>query len=155
MCPLRRVDGEQAGPKALGLLVPPSKRTFVIIRPRSLDIDLVLVRSDGSDVFFDMTLDEAHAAAQMTFRALQAATPEAIQAVPAPEGSIYRLRVTLGSFCFLACSRIPGQPYVPATVSSAEALVQQLAGILCPSADIVQEVYFNTRHLTTETSRSN
>ncbi len=30
----RRVEGEEAGPDALGILVPPGKRTFVILRPR-------------------------------------------------------------------------------------------------------------------------
>ncbi len=47
MCPFRRVEGEQAGPSALGVLVPPSHRTVLILRPRTLTWDLVLAQAGG------------------------------------------------------------------------------------------------------------
>jgi hypothetical protein len=31
MCPLRRVEDDRAGPSALGILVPPGRRTFLIV----------------------------------------------------------------------------------------------------------------------------
>ena len=37
----RRVEGSQAGPSALGILVPPGARTLVILRPRALEWDLL------------------------------------------------------------------------------------------------------------------
>ena len=37
------VDGERAGPAALGVLAPPAARTLLILRPRALPWDLVLV----------------------------------------------------------------------------------------------------------------
>ena len=57
MSHFRRVDDERAGSAALGILVPPSRRTFVILRPRSLEWDLPLIRADGA--FHDMSREEA------------------------------------------------------------------------------------------------
>src|SRR5713101_6464754 len=44
--PFRQVEASGAGPEALGLLLPPGRRTLVLLRPRSLDWDLVPVRPD-------------------------------------------------------------------------------------------------------------
>lgn len=57
-----RVEADRAGPDALGILVPPSRQTFLILRARNLPTDLVLTRDD--DTFQVLTHDEASAAAQ-------------------------------------------------------------------------------------------
>ena len=41
MAPFRHVEGNQAGPNALGILLPPGRRTLVVVRPRSLAWDLI------------------------------------------------------------------------------------------------------------------
>ena len=64
MCALRRVEGDRAGPDALGILVPPARRTFVILRPRALPWDLLLLRDPEAEAFRELGRDEAHAAAR-------------------------------------------------------------------------------------------
>jgi hypothetical protein len=144
----RRVEGEQAGPAALGILVPPSRRTFVILRPRALPWDLVLCREDGPSSFRELAHDEASAAAQGLFRSLRewaAGGPGAVEVVADEEGC--RLRVCIGPFVLVACRRLPGQPYSALVSPEAEAhgAAKRLAAVLCPAAGIDQEVYFNTR----------
>src|ERR1700683_1556260 len=70
MCPFRRVEGEQAGPSALGVLVPPSRRTVLILRPRTLGWDLVLAQPSGG--FREMNREEAEHAAHQVAAALEA-----------------------------------------------------------------------------------
>ena len=49
MSVFRRVDDDRAGPAAMGILVPPGRRTFLILRPRALAWDLILLRrAEGS-----------------------------------------------------------------------------------------------------------
>jgi hypothetical protein len=152
MCPLRRVEDDSAGPTALGLLVPPARRTFLILRPRSLDWDLVLLRRADGTQFQDMARDEAHAAAMRLFRLAQewAAGGEGhIEEKVDPQGNGFFLQVRVGPFAFLVCWRRPGQPYLPAAFADREAARQaagQLRPILCPPADVEQECYFNTRN---------
>lgn len=156
MCPLRRVDDEQAGPAAVGLLVPPSRRTFVILRPRALEWDLLLVRGPDSEAFLEMSLDEAHAAAQMLFRALREWGGGGAGHIDVVEPE-WQLRASVGSFCLLACRREPGQPYRPQTfadAAAAQAAAAELARILCPPPEIEQEIYFNTRHFSRDTHSS-
>jgi hypothetical protein len=147
---LRRVTDKRAGPKALGILVPPGRRTFLILRPRSLPWDLVAARADGA--FREMSREEADAAAADLARALDdcaAGGPGAVDSVGAPDGRAYWLRVRVGAFALLACPRDPGRPYRPALFEGAEAAraaADQLAAVLCPPAGAPQELYFNTRH---------
>src|SRR4051794_38728939 len=99
MCPLRRVDDDRAGPAALGILVPPGRRTFLILRPRALSWDLLLVRGAEGPAFLDMSRDEAAAAGQGVYRALRewaAGGPGAVEVVPAPEGRGAWLRARVG-----------------------------------------------------------
>jgi hypothetical protein len=147
---LRRVTDKRAGPKALGVLVPPGRRTFLILRPRSLACDLIAVRADGA--FREMSREEADEAAADLGRALDACAaggPGAVETVGAPDCRGYWLRVRVGAFALLACPRDPGRPYRPAVFDGAEAAraaADQVAAILCPPAGVAQELYFNTRH---------
>jgi hypothetical protein len=142
------VDGEQAGPAAVGVLVPPSRRTFVILRPRALEWDLLLVRDADSEAGLEMSLDEAHAAAQMLYRALRewgAGGAGGIEVVQAR----WELRVTVGNFRLVVCRREPGRPYRPhafADAAAAHAAAERLTHTLCPPPGVEQEIYFNTRH---------
>jgi hypothetical protein len=146
---LRRVTDRRAGPAALGILVPPAPRTFLILRPRSLAWDLVLVRADGA--FREMGRDEADAAATQLGRALDewcAGGPGAVEVADAPGAGCW-LRVGVGPLTLVACPRDPGRPYRPAVFADAEAAraaAGQLAAVLCPPAGAAGELYFNTRH---------
>ncbi|MFO0841993.1 MAG: hypothetical protein U0797_06270 [Gemmataceae bacterium] len=134
----RRVEGEQAGPAALGILIPPAKRTFVILRPRALPWDAVLCRGPDDLAFADLAHDEASAAAQGLYRALRAgAVVEALG-----DG---RLRVVAGGFALLVCPRLPGQSYAALVCCDGETASarERLAAVVCPAGE--QEVYFNTR----------
>jgi hypothetical protein len=146
----RRVEGEQAGPTALGILVPPSRRTFVIVRPRSLPWDLLLCRSAEDLSFRELGHDEASAAALSLYRALgawSAGGPGCVEAIASGEGAGRRLRVTIGPFVLVACRRVPGQPYTALGCGEDEAsqVRQDLAELLCPGEGVEREVYFNTR----------
>jgi hypothetical protein len=143
----RRVEGEQAGPDALGILIPPSRRTFVILRPRGLPWDLLLAR--GEDLKFrELSHDEASAAAQGLFRALRdwaGGGGGAIDVQAGPDGFLLVARI--GPFLLLVCVRRPGQPYAALVCPEADAraAAERLAGVLCPPGQAEQEVYFNTR----------
>lgn len=130
----RKVEGESAGPEALGILIPPAKRTFVILRPRALPWDAVLCRGPDDLTFADLAHDEASAAAQGLYRALRAGA----RVDHFDDG---RLLVLAGAFALIVCPRLPGQPYTPLVCADAEA--GRFAAVVCPAGE--QEVYFNTR----------
>jgi hypothetical protein len=142
----RRVEGEQAGSGALGILVPPARRTFVILRPRALPLDLVLLREGGDTAFRELAHDEASAAAQALWRALRDGAV-AVEVRAESEGPICRLVAEVGPFALVACLRQPGQPYRPFAGAEAEArhLGAALATVLAPPEGGEQELYFNTR----------
>jgi hypothetical protein len=154
MSAFRRVNDDQAGPAALGLLIPPGRRTLLILRPRSLAWDLLIVHSDRrtgpTTTFREFGRAEAEAAGEGLFLALEkwnGGGPGEIQVVPAGEG--YHVRVQVGIFPLLACPREPGKPYRPLVLprrEEAEQAAGALRGVLCPSGGTVQEVYFNQRH---------
>src|SRR5438309_393958 len=96
----RRVEADQAGPAALGILVPPSKRTFVILRPRSLAWDLVLLRPGEELAFRDLAHDEASAAAQALYRLLRewaCGGAGGLDAAPHPGGEGFVVRAAVGT----------------------------------------------------------
>jgi hypothetical protein len=138
MAAFRRVEAERAGPDALGILVPPARRTFIILRPRALPWDLLLCRGADDLTFRDLAHDEASAAAQGLFRALREA-PARVEVVADA------VRVLAGAFALVACPRQPGRPYAPLAGASAEAVARLLAA-LCPPPGEEREVYFNMRH---------
>lgn len=137
----RRVDPEHAGPQALGILVPPGKRTFVILRPRALPVDVVLCREANDLTFAQLTHDEASAAAQGLFRALREWSAGGSGTIAA-EHTCWHVQV--GTFSLVVCSRVPGQPYAPLAPNDA-ALPAQLEAVLHPPAGREQELYFNVR----------
>ena len=132
-----RVEAEQAGPTALGILIPPARRTFVILRPRSMAFDLLLCRAADDPTFHPLTHDEASAAAQSLYRGLR----DGLAVIEARD----HLLVHVGPMSFVACPRVEGQPYTPLAldVGEAEPLAVQLRVFLCPAGE--QQVYFNTR----------
>jgi hypothetical protein len=144
----RRVDADQATASALGILVPPQRRTFVILRPRALPWDLLLLRDGAATAFRDLAHDEASAAAQALYRALRdwaADGTGSVEVVPQADGCW--LRASVGPFALLACPRVPGQPYQPLLCAEADAPahVAALLAVLRPGEGSEQELYFNTR----------
>jgi hypothetical protein len=147
----RRVAGAKAGPTALGILIPPGQRTVVLVRPRALDWDLLLLKP-GGDGFWEMTRGDAAAMVQKVHQALQecaAGDSGKIELVPRAEGAGYLVRVFVPPFTWLVCGRRPGQAYRPvafADEQEAQTVADRLAEILCPGTPQEQEIYFNTLH---------
>ncbi len=151
MAAFRRVDASQAGPTALGILIPPSRRTFLILRPRSLPFDLLCLQQPDATRFRELAHDEATAAAHQLYAGLRewAAGGTEIEIVARPTDDGHWLRVQIGPLYLIACARQPGKPYEPlrfANQQAAQQAVSQLAALLQPSAGTEQELYFNTRH---------
>ena len=153
---LRRVDARQAGPAALGILLPPGPRTVLILRPRALPWDLLLVRcgagSETGTPFLHLEPEEGRAMAEGLLRALErwaAGGTGSVEAAFAADGAGYWVQAEVGSFPLVACERRPGQPYRPAafaTPEEAEGAAAALAAALCPGGDMGLEVYLNARH---------
>jgi hypothetical protein len=156
MCPLRRVEDRKAGPSALGILVPPGRRTFLILRPRALAWDLLLLRPASVRTFRELAHAEADPLAHELFNALGQWAESAsghVEEVACPDGGGYWVRVHVGPFALLTCGRQPGKPYQPLTfpdVETALSAAAQLRRILRPPANVVQEVYLNTAHFQQE-----
>jgi hypothetical protein len=152
MSAFRRVEGREAGPAALGVLAPPGRRTHLILRPRALPWDLVLLRPADASVFREMDRDEATATAEELVGALEAWAGGALGSVEtaaAPRGPGFWLHVRAGLFSLLLCPRAPGRPYEAerfADEDAARAAAADLTPILQPPPGAQQELYFNTRH---------
>jgi len=152
MAAFRRVFGDRAGPDALGILVPPGRRTVVVVRPRALPWDLLLI-GPGEDMirFRDFALEEAEAAAETIGRALDEWSTGGrgeIQTALAPGAPGFCVQVVVGTFRLIACPRAAGQAYCPmvfATMEEATQAALAMTGVLCPAPGARQEVYFNTR----------
>ena len=115
-----RVNGDQAGPAALGILMPPGRRTLLIVRPRALAWDLLVVRSSPktgpTTTFRDFGREEAEAASEGLLLALEAwaaGGPGRIEAQATGAGDGWQVRAAVGVFPLLACPREPGRPYTP------------------------------------------
>jgi hypothetical protein len=156
MCPLRRVEDHQAGSSALGILVPPSRRTFVILRPRSLSWDLLLLQPNSLNTFRELPRAEADRLAHELYQALRHWSEGAsghVEEIACPDECGFWVRVRIGSFALLACGRQPGQPYRPLTFPDADTALTaalQLRAVLRPAEHIEQEVYLNTLHFQQE-----
>jgi hypothetical protein len=156
MCPLRRVEGHRASPSALGILTPPGQRTFLILRPRALSWDLLLLRPGSASAFRELPHAEANRLADELLHALLQWSEGAsghVEEIACPEESGFWVRVRVGPFALLACGRQPGRPYQPMTFPDAEtalAAAVQLRGVLRPAASVDQEVYLNTHHFQQE-----
>ena len=150
MSGLQLVPDERAGSAALGILVPPGTPTILIVRPRSLSWDLLLVQGMAGTAFRQMDRIEALSAARSFFEALQKWShggPGHVGAVASAGGHL--VWVDVEEFCLVACERLPGRPYRPtvfAKEEEAQRAAARVAAILHPAPDSTQEVYFNTRH---------
>jgi hypothetical protein len=154
MCPLRRVEDHHAGPSALGILVPPGRRTFLIVRPRSLPWDLLLLRPDSATAFHELYREQAGRVAEALYEELAnwpANAANRVEEIACPDERGFWVRVRVGPFLLVACGRQAGQPYQALVFPDGEAArsaAGQLHGVLCPSEGIEQEVYLNTCHFT-------
>lgn len=149
--PLCRVPDDQAGPAALGILLPPGSRTVLIVRPRSLQWDLLLVRGVSGLDFRELDADEAVGVAEAFLRALEAWNAGGVGQVAAAASSQggFLVWLDVDEFTLVLCGRLPGQPYRPLTFaveSEAREAAGRLSQVLHPPTGVVQEVYLNTRH---------
>jgi hypothetical protein len=155
MSSLRLVADDRAGPSAIGILAPPARRTILIVRPRSLPFDLLVLAESGGTAFREFEREQAGRAAEALFDTLadwSASNPLRVECTPtagtaSPDS--FQLRVHVGPFHLLACDRRPGQPYVAlafADLAAARATADRLTRLLCPPPGNDQEVYLNTRN---------
>lgn len=154
MSSFRRVQGSEASPNALGILIPPGHRTLVILRPRALDVDLVLTHSlaDSPGVFRfrEIASIEGNLMARQVHRALEEwarGGPGMVEVVPLTEPRGWRVRVEIGALNWAVCPRVPGQPYRAMTFTAEDealALAGQLAQVLGPSWEGDRQLYLNT-----------
>jgi hypothetical protein len=150
----RRVEASRAGPKALGILIPPGQTTFVILRPRALEWDLLPIRFDRGieSGFCIFARDEAAAVARQVPRALEGGASDqesSVQIVANPGGNGYLVWVPLLDVMWMLCLRVPGRPYEPVVFSgraAAQNAIDRLVPYLWPSASACQEYYFNTQN---------
>ena len=111
---MRRVFGNRAGPTAIGILVPPGARTAVVVRPRSLPWDLLVVELEDAVVrFCEFGRGEAEAIAEELGRALDAGDASASDVAgiaPAPGAPGHCVRVEVGRFRLVAdlCEGVRG-----------------------------------------------
>jgi hypothetical protein len=154
--PFRRVESRQAGPTALGILVPHGPRTLVVLRPRGLSCDLLPARWDGSPstppTFCTFGRDEAATTARRLQLSLEESVRDGVNPVQTagdPRGDNHQVWVRTGEFVWIVCHRAPGQEYRPALFGDAEEarrLAEQLTPVFWPTADAGQEYYFNTQY---------
>jgi hypothetical protein len=152
----RYVESDQAGPDALGILVPPGRRTLVILRPRRLDCDLLVLdptrASPSGAAFWDVGPQEAIDMAQQLRHALEegaACGAIRVEAVASATGEGYRVLAAVAPFTLIACLRRAGQAYQPlsvATVAEAQRQAERIAALLCPTGAQRPELYFNTKN---------
>jgi hypothetical protein len=152
MSALRRIDGSSAGPAALGILLPPGRRTLLVLRPRSLPVDLLLLRDADATEFRDMSRVEGERTGRAFLDMLGewlAGGPGSVEAVALDGGAGHVVRAVIGSLPFVACARAPGRPYQPEVLTdadSADILAARLAAALRPPPGRELEVYVNLRH---------
>jgi hypothetical protein len=151
MAAFRLVSAEQAGPDALGILTPPGRRTVLILRPRALPWDLVLVqrsRQGPTTTFREFSREESEAATETLLQSLETCGGR-VSVAPVPDSDGYHVRAEIATIPLIACSREPGQPYCPLVLAhreEAENAAAALRDVLCPAEDAGQELYFNRRH---------
>ena len=150
----RRVDAQRAGPSALGILVPPGRKTVVILRPRGLEWDLLPARWAGDAAlppeFCDFGRDEAAGVARRFQQALEATLrvgTNPVETIGDPAGHDFQVWVRAGDYVWILCRRTPGQPYLPLIFASheeAQSAGRRIEPFFHPGAD--QEYYFNTQN---------
>jgi hypothetical protein len=157
MSVLRHVDGSLAGPAALGILLPPGPRTLLVLRPRSLSVDLLLLRTAEATEFRDLTRVEGERVGRDLLDMLGAwlaGGAGSVEAVALDGGAGHVVRAVIGSLPFVACARAPGRPYQPEVLTdgdSADVLAARLAAALRPPPGHELEVYMNLRQFGSDT----
>ncbi len=156
MCALRLVTADRAGPGAVGILVPPARRTFLIVRPRPLPFDLLLLAEARGTAFRDFDREQAGRVAEALFDALSEWSRGGagrVEVSAARSGGVraegFHVCVHVGPFHLLACGRRPGQAYDALSfpdAATARTAAEQLGALLSPPEGAEQEVYLNTRH---------
>jgi hypothetical protein len=148
-----QVPARDAGPEALGILVPPGLRTLLILRPRPLAWDLIAVQ--GEELAWPIVLrqllrKEAAEAARRLLAALeQESANSSVEAVASPGGDGYLVCCRRAQMLWIACPRRPGLPYEPAlfgTQEEAEETATALDRFLTPAADAGLPLYCNTEN---------
>lgn len=148
-----RVDAAAAGPEALGILIPPGKRTLIIVRPKALPWDLLPARWDGdprhAPAFCDFTRDEAPAIARRLVETLEQAVAKQTNLLESfGDGRCYQIWLRAADLFWIVCTRSVGDVYRPAVLTTQEeaaAAGAELTRYLFPSEP--QEIYFNTQKL--------
>jgi hypothetical protein len=155
MSAFRRVDARKAGPEALGILVPPGTTSVVILRPRSLEWDL-LPLAPGLEhvqpaVFATCGRDAAAGLARRVQLALESAVgrePHPLEVVCSAPDVAYGVCARIEGRLWIVCGRAGGQAYQPLLCPSpveADGVVQRLLPYLWPKAGSGREYYFNTQ----------
>ncbi len=154
MAAFRRVTDRLAGPRALGILVPPGLRTSVILRPRALDWDLLPFetgdRSGFKPGWTQLGREEAARLARRLQLALEetaASNDSSATLLVVPDGFLVCLKAL--DLRWVVCPRVSGKPYQPLVFPSREEALralQRLLSFVCPAADADQEYYFNTQN---------
>jgi hypothetical protein len=160
---LQRVEPGRAGPSAVGILLPPGPRAVLILRPRSLPWDLLLMRGgaggEPGTPFLHLEREDGQTMAEGLLRALErwaAGGPGRVEAAFAADGTGYWVQAEVGAFPLLACERRPGLPYRPAgfaTGAAAETAAAALAAALHQAGAGGAEVYLNTHHFSNAAAR--
>jgi hypothetical protein len=155
MSSFRRVDASVAGSSALGILVPPGRRTLVILRPRGLEWDLLPARWNGEPssppAFCTFDREEAALVARQAYQSLESAARiggGALETFGDRAGSELQLWARIGDLVWIVCRRRAGQSYQPAIFTSsaeAERSALLIEPYLRPPAGEAREVYFNTQ----------
>jgi hypothetical protein len=151
-----RVEPQQAGPNALGVLVPHGVKTLVIVRPRSLPWDLLPAKWNGErgqpPQFCTFTRDEAANVARQFIKALEAAVAQDINPLESfgdAQQQTCGIWLRADEFFWIVCRRAQGEAYQPMTFASPEEAAkaaEQLTAAVWPAENVVQEYYFNTQN---------
>jgi hypothetical protein len=149
-----RIEQKQAGPTALGILIPQGARTLVILRPRSLPWDLLPAHWAGdrhqSPRFCAFSRDEAAQAAKRLIAALESAVSAGVCPIETfGDDQSCQIWLRTDDFVWIACRRATGQAYQPMVFAGrdeATAEAEALAAVVWPAADRIQEYYFNTQN---------
>ncbi len=136
----------------MGILLPPGPRTVLILRPRAVPWDLLLVRQgaggEAGTPFLHLDRDEGNAIADGLLRALERGRGQ-VEAAFAADGVGFWVQAQVGAFPLLACERRPGEAYRPALFGSAadaEGAAAALREAICPGEGGL-EVYVNAAPL--------
>lgn len=142
----RRVEDVRAGATAIGILVPPGLRTFVILRPRALSWDLLPITTESEEGFCQFERDEAASLARQVQRGLQ---DERLHAGFKAISCGFQVWLRVCGFTWIVCPRVPGSPYQPLVFADrehAQEAVNKLLAFFHPPKDAEQEYYFNTQN---------